>query len=59
LRKPGQSPQSSDHQGSEASRAVFYSGAIEHARAAGMLPDARGELIAGDFFETIPTGADA
>ena len=33
--------------------------AIEHARAAGMLPEGRGELIAGDFFQTIPPGADA
>jgi O-methyltransferase domain/Dimerisation domain len=33
--------------------------AIERARAAGLLPNGRGELIAGDFFQTIPPGADA
>lgn len=33
--------------------------AVEHARAAGLLPNGRGELIAGDFFQTIPPGADA
>jgi hypothetical protein len=33
--------------------------AIEHARAAGLLPAGRGELMAGDFLESIPAGADA
>ncbi len=33
--------------------------AIEHARAAGLLPAGRSELAVGDFFESIPAGADA
>jgi hypothetical protein len=33
--------------------------AIEHARAAHLLPNGRGEWIAGDFFHAIPPGADA
>jgi hypothetical protein len=33
--------------------------AIEHARAASLLPSGRGELISGSFFEVIPPGADA
>jgi O-methyltransferase domain/Dimerisation domain len=33
--------------------------AIEHARADGLLPEGRSELMAGDFFQTIPPGADA
>jgi hypothetical protein len=32
--------------------------AIEHARAAALLPEGRGELIAGSFFEAIPAGGD-
>lgn len=32
--------------------------AIEHARAASLLPEGRGELIAGSFFEEIPAGGD-
>lgn len=33
--------------------------AIEHARAASLLPNGRGDLISGSFFEVIPPGADA
>jgi O-methyltransferase domain/Dimerisation domain len=33
--------------------------AIRHAHESGALPDGRGELIAGSFFEKIPPGADA
>jgi hypothetical protein len=33
--------------------------AIEHARAAGLLPAGRSQLEAGDMFESIPAGADA
>lgn len=33
--------------------------AIEHARAAGLVPANRAEFVGGDFFETVPSGADA